>query len=286
MESPVINEKEIIAYYDNCQIDYELVWQLDTSLCMHYGYWDEKTKSHGDAVKRMNEKLAEYANIQPGDQILDAGCGVGGSSIYLAQNYDCEVVGITLSEKQVETCTLNAANHGVSDKVRFEKQNYLKTSFPDQSFDVVWAIESVCYAWDKADFLKEAFRLLKPGGRIVVADFFTNHLTPGTRGFKLMDKWTDTWAIKAYAVTDVFRNDLMDIGYEDIEIREVTNKVYKSIRRLKRSFYPGLIVTTVSQVLGFRNKIQTGNTWSTWYQWKAYKRGLWHYNMISAKKPG
>src|SRR5690606_37030137 len=143
--TPTLNTVEIIAYYDECQVDYALVWQLHEALGMHYGYWEEDTPHHRAAIALMNQRVAEAAGVQPGDVVLDAGCGVGGSSIYLAR-LGCRVEGISLSAKQVATCTANAQKHQVADKVRFSRQNYLSTDFPDSHFDVVWAIESVCYA--------------------------------------------------------------------------------------------------------------------------------------------
>src|SRR5688572_20159780 len=126
--SPLINAAEIIDYYENCQIDYSLVWQLDEVMCMHYGYWDETTPHHRAALQKMNQKAAEAIQLTKSQYVLDAGCGVGGPSIYLATK-GCRVEGITLSAKQVETCRQNAKRFNLTDKINFSQQNYLATSF-------------------------------------------------------------------------------------------------------------------------------------------------------------
>lgn len=282
---PEINEADIVSYYDNCQIDYEIVWHLKSHMCMHYGYWDATTKNLRTALNNMNLQVAEFAKIKTGMHILDAGCGVGGSSIFLAKNFSCKTIGITLSDKQVNTCTLNAINHQVAQLSTFQKQNYLKTNFEDNTFDVVWGVESVCYAFDKVDFLKEAFRILKPGGKLIVADFFSSNVAEGSTDAQLMNKWTSTWAIKSYADVDEFWKKMTLVGFENCEKKDVTNNVVKSIRRLYYSFFPGLPITYISQFFGFRNKVQTANTWSTYYQYKAFKKGLWKYMFYTAQKP-
>ena len=284
MSSPAINEREIVDYYENCQVDYSLVWQLDEVMCMHYGYWDDTTPHHRSALQMMNKKAAEAAFIQPGHYVLDAGCGVGGPSIFLA-GLGCKVEGITLSAKQVEECRSNAGKFNLENKINFTQQNYLDTSFADNTFDVVWAIESVCYAWDKLDFTKEAFRVLKPGGRLVVADFFCQPVPEGSAEEKLMQKWTNSWAIKSYATVAQFTEDLAAARFSDIKADDITVNVKPSIRRLYLSFFPGLVTTTFAQLMGIRNSIQTKNTWSTYYQYKAHRKDLWRYNIFSAQKP-
>lgn len=283
MLSPELNESEIIAYYDHCQVDYALVWQLDEVLCMHYGYWDDSIPHHRAALQNMNRQVAIAGGIKPGMRVLDAGCGVGGPSIFLGSQ-GCQVEGITLSEKQVATCTANAKRLGMEDRVHFSKQNYLQTDFPDNTFDVVWAIESVCYAWDKKDFTREAFRVLKPGGRLVVADFFSAPILSGSAEDVLMKKWTDSWAIKSYATVAEFNAALQYAGFKELQDRNITTHVTPSIRRLYMSFFPGIITTTVAEWIGARNHIQTKNTWSTYYQYQAFKKKLWEYHIFSAQK--
>lgn len=284
MSSPSINEREIVDYYENCQVDYSLVWQLDEVMCMHYGYWEDNTPHHRAALQMMNKQAAEAAQIKSGQYILDAGCGVGGPSIFLA-GIGCRVEGITLSSKQVETCRQNARKFNLQDRINFSQQNYLATAFEDNTFDVVWAIESVCYAWDKHDFTKEAFRVLKPGGRLVVADFFSQPVEEGSENEKLMQKWTASWAINSYATVNQFNHDLQKAGFENINKKDITVNVKPSIRRLYISFFPGLLTTTIAQWVGLRNKIQTRNTWSTYYQYKTHRRDLWRYFLFSAQKP-
>ena len=233
----------------------------------------------------MNLRVAEFARIAPAERVLDAGCGVGGMAIFLAHQFNCQTVGITLSEKQRSTATDNARRHGVANACRFERQNYLDTTFPDNSFDVVVGVESICYAYDKADFLREAFRVLKPGGRVMVADFFSQQVIPNTPQADLMQKWTSTWAIKQYADVDAFGQALTNVGFVNGRHLDVTRNVLKSIRRLYYSFFPGIVITTLSQWLGFRNQTQTDNTWSTYYQYKAYQQNLWQYGFFSAEKP-
>src|SRR5690349_17405932 len=100
--------KRIIDYYAATENAYKDSWDLEKSLSIHYGYWDEAVKNFPESLARMNEVMASAAEITNGERVLDAGCGVGGSSIFLASQMGCRVTGITLSERQSILAANNA----------------------------------------------------------------------------------------------------------------------------------------------------------------------------------
>lgn len=103
-------------------------------------------------------------------KVLDVGCGVGGTSRYLAKSLgtDASVTGITLSPNQVKRATELAVEQGVGN-AKFTVMNALEMDFPDNSFDVVWACESGEHMPDKEAYINEMMRVLKPGGKFVMA---------------------------------------------------------------------------------------------------------------------
>lgn len=280
------NKNAIVDYYDLCESDYRMFWDLDRSLAMHAGFWDETTKSLHEALRRENEVLAECVHISSRDEVLDAGCGVGGSSIFLAKQYGCRVTGITLSSKQVETARSHAAKHGVASKATFHVQDFCQTQFPKESFDVVWAVESICHANDKAEFVKEAYRLLKKGGRLIVADgFATEKYLAEEEETSQMEKWLKRWGINTLETVKNFEAHLQTSFFENISFRDMTKHVLPSSRRLYCVSFPAFVFSKLGEKLGMRKKIQTDNIQGAYYQYKTLKQGLWNYGIFYARKP-
>ena len=145
---------EVINYYNAVQERYNKFWMNLDNLAIHYGYYDEGVNSHANSLIRMNQFLANKAKIKKTDLILGAGCGVGGSSIWLARNIGSKTIGITLVEKQLDLAKKFAKEKGVEDLVQFKINDFTSTGFEDDIFDVVWAVESVCHTIDKKKFIE------------------------------------------------------------------------------------------------------------------------------------
>ena len=165
-------KQDVAAYYNQTQNHYQRWWQLTKGMALHYGIWYEDTTSFLESLNNTNKHLAELAEITEGQRVLDAGCGVGGSAIFLANNHKAQVTGITLSDLQVATALENATKHNVEHLTKFKVSDFCKTSFADERFDVIWACESSSSAVDKQKMVAEWYRLLKPGGKLVISDFF------------------------------------------------------------------------------------------------------------------
>ena len=102
-------------------------------------------------------------------KILDVGCGIGGTTRYMASLLpNSRITGITLSPEQASRATKLAAERGV-DNAEFQVMDALSMDFEDESFDVVWGCESGEHMPDKTKYVTEMSRVLKPGGRMVIA---------------------------------------------------------------------------------------------------------------------
>ncbi|MFI5131027.1 MAG: methyltransferase domain-containing protein [Chitinophagales bacterium] len=277
--------KRIIEYYNATENAYKDSWDLNNSLSIHYGYWDEKVRSFPQSLLRMNEVMAEAAMLKSTDKVLDAGCGVGGSSIFLASQIGCKVTGITLSERQMEQALSNAKKKNISGLVDFKVMNYCNTSFADESFDVIWGCESICYAEDKNKFIKESFRLLKPGGRLVVADGFVRVFQ--NSDLPVIRQWLDGWRVNYLETPARFKDFMLQAGFDDIVYRDISAYTVRSSLRLLRFYYlASLYVTWKKLTLSNRaTDLQIKNIRACKHQYYGMKKKFWEYGLITGKKP-
>lgn len=278
-------QQDVSDYYDQTQVHYEYFWDLEKSKSLHYGMWDDKTRDFKEALANTNRILAEKAAIKENDHVLDVGCGVGGSCLFLTQRYHCKSTGISLSKKQIDQANQFAATAGLSDRVAFHQANHCETPFPDASFSLIWGIESHLSETNKEAFFKEAFRLLKPGGRIVIADYLKSNRDLSNKEESLLKKWLNCWAIASIVSENRFSEQLSEVGFHSIALENVNKAIMPSAKRM---FYSSVMGFFGTKIYGLYNskasRFSKIHYRSGWYQYKALKKDLWSYQLITAKK--
>lgn len=152
------------------------LWEQTWGEHMHHGYYGAdgtQKKERRQAQIDLIEELLNWADIQQADHILDVGCGIGGSTLYLAEKFQATATGITLSPVQANRATQRAQNAGLaptaaaSPSAQFQVADALNMPFADHSFDFIWSLESGEHMPTKEKFLQECHRVLKPGGKFL-----------------------------------------------------------------------------------------------------------------------
>ena len=272
----------IVAYYEQTWFDYRMAWANKENQAFHFGYWEPETTSHAEALLNSNRILADLAGVRSGMRVLDAGCAHGGSAFWLAQHRAAEVVGITLVERQVAHARREAEQRGLAGQVSFQVADYCDTGLAAGSFDVIWALESLCHAPDKAAFYREVARLLRPGGRVVVADYMRARRPLPDDQERLCAEWLTGWAIGDIDTMEEHAAHAVAAGLEGVVVRDGTPWTWRSLRTLHRRtlvvWYPDLVLS----LLGVRTSVQRGNVVASRRQWQALRAGAWRYGILTA----
>lgn len=276
--------RNIIRYYDETRFDYKVAWLNAENQAVHFGFYDRAHQTHEKALLNTNQIMATIGKVAAGQHVLDAGCGNGGSSLWLAAHKSVQVTGITPVATQVSAANEQASQRKLTHLCQFIEGDYCQVPLEDRSVDVIWACESLCHAQSKADFYQESNRLLKPGGRLVIAEYlrYERQLPPADE--HLLLDWVNRWAIPDLDTTDEHRAHMEKAGFEDIQIQDYTRYAFISLKNLFQLSRRWLWADYLLYPMGIRTRAQHNNILGSIRQFQALKQGLWYYGLITAQK--
>ncbi|GAB4500349.1 MAG: hypothetical protein OHK003_20180 [Anaerolineales bacterium] len=173
-----------------------------TAQNIHRTLWMQNTKSLEDALNTTNALIkAEIETVTPQKaRIADLGCGVGASLFYIHPRLQnpAPALGLTLSPVQAKLAQESAHQLGLQNQIQFAEGDFTSVPLPSESLDAVYSVEAVCHAVNPEKYFKEAGRLLRKGGKLILVDDYQ-----AARPFNQSEqKWFDAY-IKGWHVPGV-----------------------------------------------------------------------------------
>jgi len=226
------------------------------------------SEGYARALGRMIEAIVAPARIERGHHVVDAGCGVGGTAVYLAKTRGCAVTGIDLNRQHIETARRKAIAEGLDGQIAFERGNCSRhLPFADASVDAVVNIESACHYADRGRFLREVGRILKPGKRLVASDWLARDGLTASQYEEYIQPMCDPWALSGLETRSTYGERLREAGLELLEFEGFDGKEMDNVRLLENHWRAlrGLELLAGTTMPRLRRKIhKIGTLVSAW----------------------
>lgn len=263
-------------YYNNCWDNrFENGHNKKSSAC-HYGYTDvskfyKDDKEYDTEKNNTNSELIKCINRNKDDKlnILDAGCGYGGSMIYLCRHFvNSLIYGITLTETQIEMTSNNIKNNKLKNghviKGNFDKLNYDMNL--EIKYDIIYFIESICHSSCKKSTIEYGLSMLKDDGIIIIFDYFEN-INKKDEGREKKEIIKNGMALPSFINISMIE----DIG-NIITIKDVTENVLPS---MKYSMEKAKILIQNEENIDKKNHLI-----SCIYMYDLHNKGILNYNIL------
>ncbi len=273
---PTVEKKVIRSHYDITTLFYRLLWGKH----IHHGLWSAD-ESPRVAQQQLTEAMLAEAAIPRGARLLDVGCGMGGSSIYLAGIHDCQVTGVTLSPFQRRWASIAARYHGVSKKTDFQCVDAESAVFADDTFDAVWSIECTEHLFEKSRFFQNAAHWVRPGGRVAICAWLAGDEPYTERGRQLVYDVCEGFFCPSLGTSTDYEGWLSDAGLNVDRVLDWTSQVSRTWeiceQRVRRTGMPFLAKLIDQDTQLFLRRFQT--------ILEAYRTGAMRYGCFIASKP-
>jgi ubiquinone/menaquinone biosynthesis C-methylase UbiE len=217
--NPMTAQQRMIRMYDRALVSSDYRHYYEDSGFYNFGYWGSQASSQRQASEALVDRLLDLIPNKQG-RILDVACGPGATTRRLTRTYAPEMItGINISERQLSEARRRAPG------CTFRRMDAARLDFPDASFDAVICVEAAFHFDTREAFLREARRVLKPGGSLVVSDMLF-------RAF--LDPVAELGQVpRANLIRDLegYRAGLEAVGLEAIEIEDATDSCLGGFRR-------------------------------------------------------
>ncbi|HEX6461760.1 MAG TPA: methyltransferase domain-containing protein [Candidatus Saccharimonadales bacterium] len=274
------DEKAVIDYYNRSES--KRGYFLFLKGTKHFGYYKsgDKPWQFDKALRQMEAFLGQKLNLPDGSTVLDAGCGMGDVASYLATNNKLKIEGIDILDFNITEAKRRISERGLSKNIHVQLMSYAQMSLQASKFDGAYTMETFVHASDPAKVLNEFYRILKPGGKLVMFEYSKDPDTKmpekAAQQFAEMNKMA---AMPAFQQFDhgVLESYMKKAGFEDITVEDITQHMMPMVKVFA---YVAFIPYKILTVLGLHRK--AANAMSALVLWR-YK-GHFRYNVYTAVK--
>jgi ubiquinone/menaquinone biosynthesis C-methylase UbiE len=208
----------------------------EETLFLNLGFW-EHAIDYDSACRALAYELGRAANLSETDEVLDVGFGFGDPAFYWIDQFKPHhIVGLNITPLQVNKARKRANDAGLSDRIDFRLGSATNMPVKDFQFDKVLALETAFHFTTRDHFFREAYRALRPGGRLALADIIPRQAAQSIRQRTAEHFACAFWQIPASNMVsaDRYRDQLATAGFKNIGFRSIADKVYKPFVRYAR----------------------------------------------------
>ena len=252
----------------------------------HFGYYHADTYMPfpiKGALRAMEDHLFNSLQLEPGAEVLDAGCGIGHVAIYLARK-GLYVKGIDVVDRHIREAHYNIQAQGLAKSITVQNMDYHNLDgFIDNSIDGVYTMETLVHATDPDKAIREFFRVLKPGGSIALYEYDHIDLNIAPKDLKeSMNQINKYASMPSNARFDegVLRRILEENGFQDVVVEDLSANIMPMVRLFFIIAYiPFLFIRLFGLQAWFVNTVAGAESY------RGMRKHLWRYVAVTAKKP-
>lgn len=271
---------DVARHYDELDVFYREVWGEH----VHHGLWRSGRESPEEAVQQLVDYVAVQAGLQPGAAVCDVGAGYGATARHLVRHYTARVTALTISPAQYDYARSHAP--GVTNPT-YLLRDWLANGLPDAVFDAVVSIECISHVPDKVRFFEEAYRVVRPGGRLVLCAWLADEAPSDWHVRHVLEPICREGQLPSLANAAEYRAMLHDAGFVIDAVEDLSRQVRRTWSVCTRRVARGIVTDRrYRRYLLDATQHNRRFVWTPARLWLGFYTGSFRYGLFVAHRPG